>query len=106
MKIKEYQEKALKTAVYGKGEVLTYPIMGMLGEAGEVANKYKKILRGDYELEKVREDLLKECGDVLWYLNATIRDLGGTLEEVCKSNIEKLERRQKNGTIMGDGDNR
>jgi len=104
--IKKYQDLALETAVYGEGKVLTYPILGMLGEAGEVANKYKKVLRGDYKIEEVREALLDECGDVLWYLNATIRDLGGDLESVCSNNIKKLQRRRKNGTILGSGDNR
>ena len=78
----------------------------MLGEAGEVANKYKKVLRGDYPITDVREGLLDELGDVLWYVNAAIRDLGGTLEGVASKNIEKLQRRRENNTIMGSGDNR
>lgn len=106
MEIKEYSEKALETAVYGEGKAITYPILGMLGEAGEVANKYKKVMRGDYPIEKVRESLLDELGDVLWYVNAAIRDLGGTFEKVAENNIAKLQRRRENNTILGTGDNR
>ena len=106
MLIERYEKQALETAVYGDGKKVTYPILGMLGEAGEVANKYKKVMRGDYPVEDIREALLDELGDVIWYVNAAISDLGGSLEEVCENNLQKLARRRENNTIIGSGDNR
>lgn len=108
MKLNEYQEKATKTAIYGTGAAINYPVLGLVGEAGEIANKYKKVLRDDAGILQPdkRQALQDELGDVLWYVAALARDLGTTLEEVARKNIEKLEDRQKRGKIGGSGDNR
>lgn len=108
MNIKEYQEAAVKTAIYGEGSVINYPILGLVGEAGELANKYKKVLRDDGGLlsEEKRLALAFELGDVLWYCAALSRDLGVSLEDICKANIKKLQDRHKRGVIQGSGDNR
>ena len=100
----DYQLSAQATAVYNRDHAVVYPALGLAGESGEVAEKVKKWLCGDKELD--REGLLKELGDVLWYLSALAGDLGLTLEEVAYANINKLLDRQSKGTIKGDGDNR
>tara|TARA_R110002167_G_scaffold45083_1_gene135563 strand:- start:31857 stop:32219 length:363 start_codon:yes stop_codon:yes gene_type:complete len=108
MTLNEYQEKAVATAIYGEGSKIIYPTLGLTGEAGEVADKVKKVLRdneGVFTDEKKKE-IAKEIGDVTWYIAALCRDLGFTLEEVCQWNIEKLESRKARNVISGSGDNR
>ena len=108
MKINEYQEKALATAIYGVGSQIIYPTLGLTGEAGEVAEKVKKALRdknGEFS-DEYKLEILKEVGDVLWYCNALCRDLGYTLEECMELNIQKLESRKQRNIISGNGDNR
>jgi NTP pyrophosphatase (non-canonical NTP hydrolase) len=106
MNINTYQEEAAKTAIYK--DKLIYPTLGLAGEAGEMANKVKKILRDNAgELsDEVRKDLIKELGDVMWYCAALANDLGVSLGEVCFCNIEKLKSRQERNQIGGSGDNR
>lgn len=106
----EYQRKALETAVYpGSGSIagLTYTTLGLVGEAGEIANKVKKFHRGDKVMtDESREQLAKELGDVLWYVATTAEELGYNLADIAEMNIEKLQSRQDRGQIKGDGDNR
>jgi NTP pyrophosphatase (non-canonical NTP hydrolase) len=107
----EYQESTARTAVYnGRKSVggLVYATLGLTGEAGEVANKVKKILRDDNNVmtEEVRLKLLDEAGDCCWYLSQLITELGGKLEDVAIANIQKLTSRIQRGVIQGSGDNR
>lgn len=104
MQLNEYQGYALETAVFPKEVKVLYPLLGLVGEAGEVADKYKKVLRGDKQLDA--ESLVKEVGDVLWYIAVLSYDLGYTLEEVAQMNINKLASRQERGVLKGDGDTR
>ena len=93
MELNEYQAKALKTAVYpGKGVKagLEYTLFGLLGEAGELANKYKKTLRSEINPYSQREILMDELSDVLWYAAAVANELGYSLEYVCQFNVAKL----------------
>jgi len=85
-----------------------YPVLGLCGEAGEVAEKVKKVYRdkGGIITEDTKQELKKELGDVLWYISTISRDLGLTLEEVAQANIEKLTSRKARGVIHGNGDNR
>ncbi|MEK7565371.1 MAG: nucleoside triphosphate pyrophosphohydrolase family protein [Patescibacteria group bacterium] len=109
MDFKEYQKKSRKTAVYpGFGKNIIYPTLGLMGETGEVAEKVKKILRDDNGIvtKEKREDLKKELGDVLWYLSQISTELKFSLEDIAKTNIEKLSSRLKRGKIHGSGDNR
>lgn len=96
---------------------ITYSVIGLTEEAGEVAGKVKKYWRdkvytnGDkYNLEEIpwetKEQITKELGDVLWYLNDIALTLGISLQSVAELNIGKLMERVKNGTIHGEGDNR
>ena len=108
MTIKEYQEKAIATAIYGEGQKITYPTLGLAGEAGEVAEKVKKILRdndGEFTAE-ARLAIAKEIGDVLWYCAALSRDIEIDLEDIAELNIEKLQSRKARNKISGSGDER
>lgn len=103
-KIQEYQEFVKGMKVYPEQYAVIYPALGLSGESGEIAEKVKKSLRGDKPL--VKEDVLKELGDVLWYITSMSDDLGYTLEDVMNQNIEKLSSRKERGVVKGDGDNR
>ena len=108
MTFDEYQEKAIATAIYGKENAIVYPTLGLTGEAGEVAEKVKKVLRdngGIFTAEK-KEEIVKEIGDALWYCAALARDLGVSLEYAAVLNIDKLKSRQQRDKIGGSGDNR
>lgn len=108
MTLNEYQNAALETAVYPDAMRINYPTLGMCGEAGEVADKVKKVYRdhcGEFTPE-VRKEVMKECGDVLWYVAVLAHDLGFSLEEVAATNIAKLASRKQRGKLNGSGDNR
>ena len=104
MKINDYQNEARKTAIYPIDDGLTYTALGLCGEAGEVAEKIKKFIRGDTTF--VESDLLYELGDVLWYLSNLAFECGYTLQEVAEVNLNKLGARMLSDTIKGDGDRR
>ncbi|MBR5408863.1 nucleoside triphosphate pyrophosphohydrolase family protein [Candidatus Saccharibacteria bacterium] len=83
-------------------------VLGLSGEAGEVADKFKKIIRdkgGDLSVED-KEAVVKELGDVLWYIAEISRYLDTPLSEVARKNLEKLYSRLDRNKIAGDGDNR
>lgn len=96
----EYQQKARETAVYPLTFAIYYPALGLAGEAGEVANKVKKIIRdGANAFPKLKEQLKDEMGDVLWYLSTLAGDLGFTLDEIAQFNLNKLKKRKDNNTL-------
>ena len=101
-----YQKYARKTTIYKDG--IFYPALGLCGESGEVADKIKKIYRDNDGIisEENKEKLIKEMGDVLWYLANMAADLNVTLEDVAKKNLEKIQSRQEKDLIHGEGDNR
>lgn len=106
-----YQGESGRTAIYpGRRKVLglTYATMGLTGEAGEIANKVKKILRDDDGVMsiEVREELRKELGDVLWYVAQLATELEIDLGEVGQANLAKLASRAARGALTGSGDNR
>ena len=109
MNFDEYQKKSAETALYpNRGQNFIYPTLGLVGEAGEVAEKVKKILRdngGRLDANRVQE-IKKELGDVLWYIAALCRELGLEMDEVAQLNIEKLQSRKKRNKLGGSGDNR
>lgn len=108
MTFHEYQAAAKETAQYPViGNSIIYPTLGLVGEAGEVADKIKKIFRdknGDIENEK--DALIKELGDCLWYLAAMAEELDTSLDYIATVNIDKLRSRKDRGTLGGEGDNR
>ncbi len=109
MDLNQYQLHARKTAFYPcVGSNPVYPTLGLVGEAGEVAEKVKKVLRdhqGNFD-ENARNAIKLELGDVLWYIAQLSSELGFDLEDVAKQNLEKLSSREIRGKIKGDGDYR
>ena len=85
-----------------------YPALGLAGEAGEIANKVKKIMRDNNGIitDEFRKDIKKELGDVLWYVAACCNELDINMQDVASDNIEKLFSRKERGVIQGSGDER
>lgn len=109
MDFEQYQKVALASAIYpNQGSNFVYPVLGLVGEAGEVAEKVKKILRdkGGVLDEASRAEIAKELGDVLWYIAAMSAELGVPLEKIVAGNIAKLTSRKERGVLSGSGDNR
>jgi NTP pyrophosphatase (non-canonical NTP hydrolase) len=113
MTFDDYQKKAITTDVYGgKGDLTSVAflnkVLGLVGETGEVAERIKKIQRNDNsELnEDNRQAILKELGDVLWYLSAISHYLGASLDKVAQDNIDKLFDRKVRGVLKSEGDTR
>tara|TARA_B100001057_G_C22797474_1_gene930213 strand:+ start:283 stop:639 length:357 start_codon:yes stop_codon:yes gene_type:complete len=103
MDMDDFQKLAAETAIYSNKHAVIYPALGLAAEAGEVANKVKKILRdGDFD----RKAIADEIGDCLWYIAALCRDLNVSMNDVAKTNLFKLQDRQKRGVISGSGDDR
>ena len=97
MTVNEYQALAMRTLNpdLDQKDILLNSVMGLCGEAGEVIDHVKKHFCHGHELNK--EHLIKELGDVAWYLAEAAQALGVTLEDVLQSNIEKLKRRYPEG---------
>lgn len=113
MTFDDYQKKAITTDIYGgHGDILSIAfinkVLGLAGEAGEVAEKVKKLQRNQNGLvgPADREELLKELGDVLWYLSAISHYLNEPLGNIAAANIAKLADRKVRNVIKSKGDNR
>jgi NTP pyrophosphatase (non-canonical NTP hydrolase) len=124
MTFEEYSKLILPLAKYPNvGNNIVYPLLGLAGEAGEAAEKGKKMWRDfgimgqkeidvmylhgqPFELSALRTGLIKELGDVLWYVAAAANEIGSSLEEVAGMNVEKLLSRSARGKIGGSGDDR
>ena len=99
----EYQKAARYTAIYPSAAEIIYPALGLAGEAGEVANKVKKMIR-DNKLD--RAGVASELGDCMWYIASLATDLGLDLDDIAHDNLLKLYNRKINNTIQGSGDER
>ena len=115
MTFNQYSDEVGVTAIYKyRNNNVFYPALGLSGEAGEVAEKVKKLMRDKGvtpggEVPITPEDAIaiaKELGDVLWYVAAVAREIGYDLNDIAWMNIEKLRSRQSRGTLQGSGDNR
>ncbi len=114
MTFSEYQKLTARTALYKKVPALKkigtgiYPVLGLAGEAGEVVEKVKKMLRDDNGVvtKEFKDDLTKELGDALWYVSQTASEFKIDLDKIASGNIEKLFSRKKRGALHGHGDNR
>lgn len=109
MTFDEYQKAALRTAAdKTKKNELFHLVLGLVGEAGEIAEKMKKIVRDQNSDESKVDtaDLKKELGDVLWHVAVLASYFDISLEDVGATNITKLADRQKRGVLGGSGDNR
>lgn len=105
----EYVEKAMSTAIFpNAGTDLAYPTLGLVGEAGEIANKVKKVIRDDAgKLSQLRRnELVQELGDVLWYVAILAKTLDASLADIAAGNLAKLAERKERGTLRGSGDQR
>lgn len=95
--LNQYQRDAYGTAVYpGQGTKagFEYTLFGALGELGELANKYNKILRSEQNLYQSRELLMDEAMDGVWYILALLKELGYTFQEGAEFNLAKLAARK------------
>ena len=104
-----YQEKACETAIFPKHKAMEYLTLGLTGEAGEIANKIKKLIRDgatEEELIEKKNQIGYEIGDVLWYCAVLAQEMGMNLGHVMERNLEKLHDRKKRGKLSGSGDNR
>lgn len=122
-----YQQIAIKSAIYPGKQTplgLVYTALKLNGEAGEFAEHVGKSMRddallityGEYQADpkastevltlERREALLKELGDMLWYISAASVELGSSLSEVARMNLGKLASRSSRGKLQGSGDNR
>jgi NTP pyrophosphatase (non-canonical NTP hydrolase) len=109
MNLNDYQQSSLVTAIYpNRGANFAYPALGLVGEAGEVADKLKKVIRDNDGVltDPVREAVAKELGDVMWYVAVLAAELDYDLDSIAQSNLDKLASRQQRGVLSGSGDNR
>lgn len=113
MNLDKYQSRVAGFDLFESAKDLNNPgfvekVLGLVGEAGEAADKVKKIIRdkGGRADEEDRLAIAKELGDVLWYVANVARYLDLSLDEVAAMNIEKLSSRQRRGKIHGEGDER
>ena len=109
MTFDEYMKKSAVTANYPDMEHnIYYPTIGLAGEAGEVANKVKKIMRNDGGVTTYtsRLAIADELGDCIWYIAALCRELNVSMDWVAEKNIVKLYDRLERGKLQGDGDKR
>jgi NTP pyrophosphatase (non-canonical NTP hydrolase) len=110
MTFDEYQQQALTTAHNSHERLMQQTIwaMGVAGEAGEVVEKWKKIVA--YKEGKISEDdlgeLAKELGDVVWYIAVMADSLGLSFDDIMQRNVKKLQDRKQRDVIKGAGDNR
>ncbi len=113
MNFSDYQKKAITTDLSGGVHDITTvhffdKLLGLVGETGEIAEKFKKIYRdkgGKFDAD-AKAAMEKELGDVLWYLSVISSYLGISFDDVAEHNIEKLFSRKKRNTLKGSGDNR
>lgn len=113
MNFDEYQAAAGKTAIYpeagaGNFNALSYTVLGLSSEVGELSGKLKKIWRdsGGVITDQHASALASELSDCLWYIAATLSELRYSMDEVAEYNITKLQSRQERGVLGGSGDNR
>lgn len=113
MNLDKYQKRAaefdlFETTVDLKSPGFLEKVLGLAGEAGEAADKVKKVIRdkGGYASEEDKAEIIKELGDVMWYVANVARYMGVSLSDVAEGNIEKLTSRKKRNKLHGEGDNR
>lgn len=103
-----YQDKANETAIYPVKDAFPYLALGLTGEAGEVAEKIKKIIRdknGSIGMAD-RDAIAKELGDVLWYIANFASELNYNLSDIAAMNLAKLASRKERDVLKGSGDYR
>ena len=105
----EYQIRAAETAIFPKEKALEYLTLGLAGEAGEISNKVKKLIRDGADREDYHAKLNAighELGDVLWYCAMLAKEVDMNLGRIMEDNLDKLADRKARNRLQGDGDNR
>jgi len=105
----DYQQAALRTARDKDApDEFMHLVLGLVGEAGEIAEKVKKLVRDrNSDLAQLdRADMAAELGDVLWYAAVLANFLDLPLDDVAQRNVDKLADRQRRGVLSGSGDTR
>lgn len=103
MELNKYQDEAMSYRLPTANE--TYAVMGLVGEVGEFYSIMAKEVRDGVKAEN-SENLVKELGDILWFVAALAHDFGLSLDELAKLNLEKLEGRKNRGKLHGSGNDR
>ena len=113
MNIQDYSSQAITTllgdhAITDMDATLLSQVFGLMGESGEVAEKFKKLIRDKKGVisDEDKVEIIKELGDILWYINSVSHLLGSSLEEVAEKNLDKVLSRKQRDKIQGSGDNR
>jgi NTP pyrophosphatase (non-canonical NTP hydrolase) len=113
MNLNDYTKQALTTLTPGHayGDIspdLMGQVLGLADESGEVLAKFKKLIRDKQGAmsDDDKKEIVKEIGDVLWYVSTVSHLMGYTLEEVAQMNLDKLASRKQRDQIHGSGDNR
>ena len=113
MKLEDYSQQAITTLLgdhdtLDMDATLISQVFGLMGESGEVAEKFKKLIRDKQGKisDEDKQEIIKELGDILWYINSVSHLLGSNLEEVAQKNLDKVLSRKERGKIQGSGDNR
>lgn len=109
MNFNEYQEFCMNTAIYpNRHKNVQHTALGLAGEAGEFANKVKKVQRdqGGRITHESREAMAEELGDALWYIAMAADEINLSLESIVKKNVDKLTSRKSRGVFGGSGDKR
>jgi len=112
MNFNDYQEQAVSFEIKTKSkewDLPLYPALGLAGEAGEVAEKIKKLMRdGDAKFltDEQKAEIAKELGDVLWYVANLAEDIDYDLRQIAAINLNKLRSRKDRDVLKGSGDNR
>jgi len=109
MNFREYEKQSRKTAIYPMEYKVVYPMIGLSGEVGEVAEKIKKQIRdkkSDFKDKEFKKKVSHEISDVLWYIANLAYDLEIDLQDCAEYSIKKLESRMKRNKLRGNGDER
>lgn len=106
--LNQYQNEAMRTAIWPIDKGMDYLAPALAGEAGEVASEWAKAVRDDGAVitSERRIAMLAECGDTLWVIAGLARELGSDLESVAQGNLTKLADRARRGVIGGSGNSR
>jgi len=113
MDFSTYQSESRKNTVYPDiGNNFIFPTLGLVGEAGEIAEKVKKLIRDkntntpDMVRADDKTEIAKELGDVLWYLSQLATEFGIELDTIAALNLDKIQSRRERDQVKGNGDNR
>lgn len=108
LSLNDYQRKALETAIFPTDEKIGYLVIALCGEAGEVADKVKKVFRDKDGIfgEADNKAIALELGDLLWYAANLAHAINYDLSEIAQLNIDKINGRLERGTLHGSGGTR